>query len=167
MSTLEKTYMIEKLIEDKTELITKTPDNSTLYEERGDLYYQLEEYEKAIEDYNEAIKFGDKLDICESHGGFYSTTGTYDNIECSSVWGVKGEIPYIKIADTYCKLKEYEKALGYYEEVTNLYDYLLYPENYMDEDSSHNNRYSPRDTFDIKDEYYEKKGYANYKLGEY
>lgn len=165
MSTLAKKCMIEELIEDKTELIIKIPDNSILYEERGDLYYQLEEYEKAIEDYNEAIKFGDKLDICKSSGEFYSATETYDDVDCGLEWGVKGETPYIKIGDVYCKLEEYEKAIGYYEEVTSLYDHLLDPETYMDEGEQYS--FSHRDTFNIKDEYYEKKGYAHYKLGEY
>ena len=35
------------------------------------------------------------------------------------------------------------------------------------EDSYFINQFSHRDTFNIKDEYYEKKGYAHYKLGEY
>ena len=87
---------------------------SRLYEEKGDLYCRLGEYNEAIKDYKEAIKFGDKLDIVDFGGAFYSTTGSYDDVDCASEWGVNGEMPYIKIGDAYCELKEYDNAIAYY-----------------------------------------------------
>lgn len=140
---------------------------SRLYEEKGDLYCRLGEYNEAIKDYKEAIKFGDKLDIVDFGGEFYSTTGSYDDVDCASEWGVNGEMPYIKIGDAYCELKEYDNAIAYYEEVTSLYDYLLDPESCADEDSYFINQFSHRDTFVMKDEYYVKNGDAYYQLGEY
>ena len=133
---------------------------SRLYEEKGDLYCRLGEYNEAIKDYKEAIKFGDKLDIVDFGGEFYSTTGSYDDVDCASEWGVNGEMPYIKIGDAYCELKEYDNAIAYYEEVTSLYDYLLDPESCADEYSYFINPFSHRDTFVIKDEYYVKNGEA-------
>ena len=140
---------------------------STVCEEKGDLYYRLGEYNEAINSYKEAIKFGDKLDIVDFGGEFYSATGSCDDVYCASEWGVNGEIPYIKIGDAYCELKEYDNAIAYYEEVTSLYDCLLDPESCADEDSYFINPFSHRDTFVIKDEYYVKNGDAYYQLGEY
>ena len=142
-------------------IIEKEINISRLYEEKGDLYYRLGEYNEAIKDYKEAIKFGDKLEIEESTGDFYCCGRPYDDIDSATEWRVIGEIPYIKIGDAYCKLGEYDEAIAYYEEVTSLYDDLLDPE------SSYVGQFSSMDTLDIKDEYYVKKGDAHYQLGEY
>ena len=45
-------------IEEKTEEISKNPNNSELYYERGFLYQQHEEYDKSLVDYNKSRSLG-------------------------------------------------------------------------------------------------------------
>ena len=51
-----------KVIEEYTEKIVKNPNNIDYYIDRGDAYYCLKEYEKAIKDYSCALEFES---ICE------------------------------------------------------------------------------------------------------
>jgi tetratricopeptide (TPR) repeat protein len=52
----------EKLIENYTSNLLKSPDNAELYVLRGDVYFLIHEFESAVEDYSTAIQLDRTID---------------------------------------------------------------------------------------------------------
>jgi len=61
-SRLAKSEENDKDIKKVSEEINAFPENSALYVQRGDLYFNRHEFEKAVVDYSEAIKLDDNAD---------------------------------------------------------------------------------------------------------
>jgi Tfp pilus assembly protein PilF len=64
---------------DYDKLIELDPDNSHAYHERGDFYYQMEEYSKAVADYNKAIQLNPSDALAYFNRAYaYGEIGEYD-----------------------------------------------------------------------------------------
>ncbi len=53
---------VEKLIEQYGDQIDKDRNNASLYMSRAKLYFRLQDFDSAVEDYSRALKINDKLD---------------------------------------------------------------------------------------------------------
>ena len=109
-------------INTKTSEIHENPENSILYYERGFLYQQHEEYQKALKDYSKSKNLGyyNKLlyyRIAETQ----KITGNYDNAMLAVVRYFEIDSNDIKIhklkAQILMEQKKYEQALASYDYV--------------------------------------------------
>ncbi|MDO5575984.1 MAG: tetratricopeptide repeat protein, partial [Fibrobacter sp.] len=104
------------------------------YEKLGDAYNDLEMPGKAVDAYSQAIKIGKPIDVvCSSFklGNMYlqlnNTNRAIESFEKAVQVGEKNNVymrvpdSYYKIADEYFRMKNYEKALTWYKQVSRKY----------------------------------------------
>jgi tetratricopeptide (TPR) repeat protein len=70
---------IAKEIANLTQEIDRNPKNATAYQNRGHLYHQKHEYDKAIKDFSKSIELEKNIGAYYNRGEIYSETGEYAN----------------------------------------------------------------------------------------
>ena len=116
---------LSKRIKEKTAEIEKHPKNSTLYFERGFLYEQHEEFNKAIEDYLKSEELGYSKYLLLHYRKaqtYYHNYNFYKALESSSLYLKKDSVD-VKInklhAQILVQLNKHQKAIKYYSYFVN------------------------------------------------
>ena len=112
-------------IEKCTEKIEEEPNNHFYYSSRGNIYYILEGYRKALEDFSRAIELDPNDDnYYNNRGASYFNLKEYKKAleNCNKAIELDPNKPlfYINCGKTYCKLKKYEEAIKKYEKAIEL-----------------------------------------------
>lgn len=126
---------LEKRIIAKTKAIAQTPNNATLYLERGFLYYQHEEWDNALADYLQAKALGFQEKILH-----YRMAETYlelylfkSGLICTQQYLTQDSVD-VKIhklrGELFQKSRAYDKAITSFEYVIK-HSIDLTPENYV------------------------------------
>ncbi|XMO86781.1 CDC27 family protein [Algibacter sp. AS12] len=110
---------LTKRIKEKTVEIGKHPKNATLYFERGFLYQQHEEFNKAIRDYLKSEKLGNSSNILHYRKAqtYFKKNKFKQALEASNIYLERDSVD-VKInklhAQILIQLKDYQEALKYY-----------------------------------------------------
>lgn len=112
--------ILSERIKEKTEEIHKNPKNAQLYYERGFLYQQHEELNKAIKDYKKSEKLGNSNKIIQYRKAqVYYHKNKYSKALKASKLCLKKDGKDVKInklhAQILIQLNDYNEALKYYK----------------------------------------------------
>jgi protein O-mannosyl-transferase len=103
-----------------SDVIKKYPNVMVAYNDRGEVYLQRKEYDKAMEDFNMAIKIEPNFMAYTNRGKVYEETKEYDKAIADYNQAIKVEPSrmeaYINRGNTYYKIKEYDKAIDDYNQ---------------------------------------------------
>ncbi|MCX7995568.1 MAG: tetratricopeptide repeat protein [candidate division WOR-3 bacterium] len=98
-----------------TDVLEKYPQNGIAFNNRGNAYKLIGQYEKAIEDFNKAIEFAPELELPYfNRGTVYERLGQYDKAIADFTMALNLQpnfaVGYVDRGAVYCRLGEYDKA---------------------------------------------------------
>jgi len=108
-----------------SDVLKNYPDNILAYKKRGVAYSAEKQYDKAISDYNKALKIEvNDEEIYYNRGNAYLEIGEYEKaiLDYTYALKIKPNDPkiYYNRANVYIKIRDYEKAISDYNEALKI-----------------------------------------------